>query len=287
MGAMRRFGPPITLLAALAGCGAAGPEIRLMPDPAEWRPAKVVVLVPTVAGGGVSTRALPGGPPAPTATEAIADVRAALVAVLAGCAAAPGVEPAGEFTRSETAGAVEKVARQYQDARQIDPALGVLAGAEWGGPEPAGSAGVLVVTVLKYGAEVDEDVSSMSKSVSTTVGTTDVGISSSAQRIVAYLNVHVRCALIRGHDGALIWDASARRRVKSANAGEGGLPGLLAQAMADLCLGWPWRPRPVEAAQEPGAVADGADVPKAPVPAAAPVAPAVPAPTPESARPAP
>lgn len=272
MGGMRRpwHGAGASVL-LLAGCGAAGPEVRLAPDPAEWVPARVLVLPATLAGGAVSTgKALPAGLTAPTQEAAAAAVRTSLIASLAGCATRCTVEPAPEFTRSDTADAAAKIARQYQDSRQTDPEAGKLAAAEWGGTTPETSPGVLLITVLKYGPEVDEDVSSMSKSVSTTVGTTDVGISSSAQRIVAYLNVQLRCALVRGYDGMLVWDASARRRVKSAAAGDAGLDGLLAQAVADLCQGWPWHPRAADA--EPEKEQDEPD--DAPVPAKPAVIPA-------------
>lgn len=261
-------------VALLAGCGAPGPEVRLSPDPAEWVPARVLVLPALLGAGAVQTgKVLPAGLTAPSPEAAAAGVRTALVASLAGCATRCTVEPAGEYTRSGTADAVGRISRQYLDSRQTDPEAGRLAAAEWDGGTPASSAGLLLITVLKYGPEVDEDVSSMSKSVSTTVGTTDVGISSSAQRIVAYLNVHVRCALIRGHDGALVWDASARRRVKSAAAGEAGLDGLLAQAVADLCQGWPWHPRPADADPDPETAADepSTSAPVVAVPAALPL----------------
>lgn len=247
-----------------------------MPDPAEWTPARVVVVPATLVAGAVTTgKTLPAGLTAPAPEAAAAEIRAALMASLATCATRFAVEPAGEFTRTGTAGAVAKLCRQYQDARQADPAAGRDAAAEFGGETPESAAGVLLITVLKYGPEVDEDVSSMSKSVSTTVGTTDVGISSSTQRIVAYLNVHFRCALVRGHDGVLVWDASARRRVKSAAAGEAGLPGLLAQAAADLCRAWPWRPRPVEGEADPEESTAPSGQPASAAPAAAGTTPAV------------
>jgi hypothetical protein len=219
---------------ALAGCGAGGPEVRATIDRAEWRPVRIVAPAPVMPGDAVPAGpALPGGLVRPTPEEAGMSVHDALCAGLA--ASATDITLTSSFSRSETAAAAARAARQYLEARSVDPA------AARGLAEEGGADAVLLIAVLRFGPESETEVSTQAKSVNTKVGTTDVGISSAATRVMIWFNAQFRCALVRVNDGAVIWDVGVRRREKPGLIREVSQASVLEDAVKTVCDAFPWK----------------------------------------------
>jgi hypothetical protein len=235
--------PGVAFVAMLAGCGGGGAEVRMAIDAAEWRPARIVLAIPAMPGDVIpAPGSLPSGVSRPTPESAAAAVGDALHAALA--ASATTIVLAAAFTRSETAEAADRAARQYLETRAVEPAAGhALA-------EDGGADAVLLTAVLRYGPEAETEVSTQAQSVNTTVGTTAVGISSAATRVVVWYNVQVRCALVRVSDGFVVWDAGVRVRRKPTFLSETSQASVLEDAIRDLCRSYPWR-RPDEEAATP------------------------------------
>ena len=61
----------VPALSGLAGCGPAGPEVRLAPEAIGWSPVRVALLAPAVKGDATGTlKSLPEGMTMPTREEA-------------------------------------------------------------------------------------------------------------------------------------------------------------------------------------------------------------------------
>jgi len=218
----------------LAGCGASGAEVRATVDPAEWRPARIVIVTPVVPGDAIPpSGTLPAGVTRPTTEEAGTAVFEALRGGLA--ASATTIQILTAFTRSDAGAAAQRAARQYRETRTVDPAAGQSLA------EEGGADAVLLTAVIRYGPEAETEVSTQAGSVNTKVGTTDVGISSAATRVVVWYNAQIRCALVRVADGAVVWDAGVRRRVKPSVLREVSQASVLEEATRVLCRALPWR----------------------------------------------
>ncbi|MEK7476939.1 MAG: hypothetical protein AAB152_15050 [Candidatus Coatesbacteria bacterium] len=225
----------LTVLLALAGCGAGGAEVRAAISPAEWTPARIVMVAPAVPGDAIPpSGSLPAGITRPTPEEAGAAVYEALRAALS--ASATTIQVTGVFTRSGTAAAADRACRQYLETRSVDPSVGPTLA------EDGGADAVLLTAVIRYGPEAETEVSTQAASVNTKVGTTDVGISSAATRVMLWYNAHIRCALVRVKDGAVVWDAGVRRRQKPGVLREVSQASVLEDTIRTLCGSYPWKP---------------------------------------------
>jgi hypothetical protein len=225
----------LTVLVALAGCSAGGAEVRTAIDPAEWRPTRIVVVAPAMPGDVIPpSGTLPAGVTRPTPEEARAAVFEALQGALA--ASATTIQVTAAFTRSGTAAAADRACRQYLETRAVDPAVGPALA------EDGGADAVLLTALIRYGPEAETEVSTQAASVNTKVGTTDVGISSAATRVMLRYNAQVRCALVRVNDGAVVWDAGVRRREKPGVLREVSQASVLEDAIRTLCRSYPWKP---------------------------------------------
>ena len=189
-----------------AGCGPVGPEVRLSPDALSWKP-EVVAMLPAIAAGNVipGGGVLPEGVIRPNATDALAAVSGPLAAAFRERSEVKAVSLL--FTSTEAGQRAETAARQYLDSRAVDPSIAAKLGVD------TGAEAILLVAVLRYGPEV-ESIQQMSQNAKTTLGTSQVNISSTASRAILYYNVQFRCALIRCADGAILWDAGERKREK-------------------------------------------------------------------------
>lgn len=221
---------------ALAGCGASGPEVRTTSDPAEWTPTRMLVLPPAGGSGAIPPGTVfPEGVTATTLPEAIAATASALVEGLrlsaTGCQSAA-AEP---FSRTDTAGLLETVNKQYLDTRTIDPAAARALG------EALGADAYWLTAILRYGPEVDGDAQQVTKGVGTSVKTTDVGINVASSYIIVYYNAQIRTALVRSSDGAIMWDAASRQRERRGALRTVTQASVLRAAVDTLMQGFPWR----------------------------------------------
>lgn len=234
---MRHVIAPLAVCAlALAGCGMAGPEIRTTCDPTEWCPVRLLVLAPCVAAGAIPPgTTFPEGVTPVTLPEAIAATGSALVEGLRLTATAVESSLLVAFSRTETAALAEAVNRQYLDTRTLDPASARALG------EALGVEAYLVTAILRYGPEVDADAQQVSKGVGTSVKTTDVGINVAGTYIMVYYNAHVRTALVRSADGAVMWDAASRQRERRGALRTVTQASVLKAAVDTLMAGFPWR----------------------------------------------
>jgi hypothetical protein len=241
----------VLLALAAAGCGAAGPEVRVTADPLDWAPARVAVL-PAAAGTNCVPPAagLPPGVAPPDAASAPGVVLAAVRQALAGCATRMSIEPAPAPGTTGAAEAVDRLGRQYLDARDVDPRLVRAVGDALPGTEA-----LLLTALLRYGPEADTDVASSAQNVNTTVGAgnskTDLAISSAATHVSVWFAVQFRVCLVRCRDGALLWDVAERRKVKRSLLRDVTLESVLADAARDLCPAFPWRAEEAGPAQAP------------------------------------
>jgi hypothetical protein len=218
------------------GCATTGAEVRTTTDPTVWSPARIAILEPVAGPGAVlQPRTLPEGVVALDEAATLAAVRPAVRDALAASAPDLAFETPAGFSRAEGADLAARASRQYLDARTVEPTLGrELAAA-------TGADAVLVVAILKVGPEIEGDVQGIQRSVNTTVGTTSVGISSSASPVVVYLNAQIRCALLRGDDGRIAWDAGVRERRKRGLVRAWTLGEVIAEAATALGGAFPWR----------------------------------------------
>jgi len=220
-----------------AGCGPVGPEVRLSPDALSWKPAMVAML-PAIAAGNVipGGGTLPEGVTRPTAPEAMAAVSVPLAASFRDRSEVKVVQLL--FTASAAGQRAETAVRQYLDARAVDPAVTAKLGVD------TGAEAVLLVAVLRYGPEVD-DIQQMSQNAQTSVGASQVNISSTASRAILYYNIQFRCALIRCADGNILWDAGIRKREKRLAVLNITQASVLREAIDSLVDSFPYaRPRP-------------------------------------------
>ena len=220
------------------GCGPAGPEVRLSPDALTWRPGWIAALPVVVAGSAVpATATMPEGLVKPTGIDTAKQVSGALYASFAGRGEVPlrGVA----FTASASGKVAEKVLGQYLDTRAVDPALAMKLGAD------TGAEALLVVAVLRYGPEVEGDLQRISQGANTTLGTSQLAISTSVSRAVVYFNAQFRCAVVRCSDGAVLWDAAVRRREKRMTVLNVTQESVLREAAEQVVDTFPWaKPRP-------------------------------------------
>lgn len=248
---MRGWQAGVAALVA-AGCGAGGPEVRVTADPAEWAPARVAVLAPAAGPGLVPPAAgLPAGVTPPDAATAPAVVSAAIVRALAGCATRMTIEPAPAPSGTEIEAQVQRLGRQYLEARDVDPALARAVGAAFPGTDA-----LLLTSVLRYGPEADADVASSARNVNTTVGAgnskTDLAISSASTQVRVWFTAQFRCCLVRCRDGAMLWDLAQRKKVKRSLLKEVTLETVLAEATAELCGAFPWTEQAAAGTVSPG-----------------------------------
>lgn len=241
----------LALLAGLAaGCGPVGPEVRLSPDALAWRAQWVgayPVIVSTKAVP-ASTGALPEGVVKATTETAGKEVGDALLAALAARSEVPLQQVV--FTGSGSGSRASKLAEQYLSARTVDPGLAAKAGAD------TGAEAILLAAVLRYGPEVEGELQTMAKGANTTVGTSQVAISTSVSRAVTYFNVQFRCALVRTEDGAILWDASVRRRERRVSVMEITQESVLRESVTQVVDTFPWA-KPALPAARKGAPAGG------------------------------
>jgi len=226
------------LLAAVlvVGCEAAGPDVRMVPGAGEWIPARVLILPATAAGNAVPVaRALPDGLASPTASEAAGRTTEALERALKEGATLASVSRAESFSRTPTAALAGQIGRQYLESRTVDPQLvRSLAG-------ELDADAVLLTALLRYGPEVEGDVQQMQQSAQTKVGSSNLAISSATSRAVVYFNAHLRCALVRLSDGAVVWDAAIREHRKRSLIRETTQDVVIHDAVGKLLTAFPWR----------------------------------------------
>ena len=219
----------------ISGCAGGGAEVRVTADPSAWVPLHVAVLAPALAPSCIpSAQGLPEGLAPPTAGQARSAIAAALTAALAAGATMLEIREAPEASGTPSSVPREALAREYLEARTVDPATAQAAGAG------LGADAVLVIAAIEYGPQADPDASGVSRSVSTTVGTTDLGISSAATHVSVWFGASLRCALVRVSDGAVLWDAAARDRRKRSLIAQTSLESVLATAASALGAAFPW-----------------------------------------------
>lgn len=206
---------------ALGGCGPVGPTVRVASSFDSWVPENILLLPASVAPKAIlAVPKLPEGvAAASTAPEAAADTVRELLSAIRD----RGVPVVGDgdraFSRTSTASLAKRVVHQYASARAIDPDIARRLGEELVASEGFMGGGrridsVLVTILLRYGPEMDGDPQTVNQSVATKIGDSDVAISSATTLSFVRFNAHVRCALVRLSDGAVVWDASIRRRQK-------------------------------------------------------------------------
>jgi len=228
-----------------AGCGPVGPEVRLSPDALSWRPASVAML-PAIASGNVvpSGGTLPAGEVRPTAGDALNIVSSALAGSFRDRSEVKVVPLL--FSSTQAGMRAETASRQYLDARAVDPLVAVRLGTD------TGSDAILLTAVLRYGPEV-EDIQQVNQNANTKLGTNQVNISSTASRAVLYYNIQYRCALVRCADGAILWDASIRKREKHLAILNVTQDSVLRSAIGEVVDTFPYaRPRPEPIGGGPG-----------------------------------
>jgi len=147
--------------------------------------------------------------------------------------AAASSQPA--VSKTDIAGLIEEVSRQYLDARQIDPATAKALGAA------LGTDAYLLTAMLRYGPEVDGDAQQVSKGVGTSVKTTDLGINFASSYIIVYYNAQLRSALVRSADGMIVWDAASRQRERRGALRTVTQASVLKTAVETLMVGFPWK----------------------------------------------
>jgi len=164
-------------------------------------------------------------------------------ALLASCAARSQVSVrAVAFTGSASGSRAEKATGQYMDSRMIDPTLSAKVGAD------TGAEALMVIAVLRYGPEVEGGgVQSIKQGANTRVGASQMSISTSVARAVTWFNAQFRCALVRVSDGAVLWDASVRKRQKRVTLMNVTQESVLQEAVEEIVDTFPWaKPRPAE-----------------------------------------
>ncbi len=238
---MRRTG--LLLLGAAAavwGCGAVGPEVRLSPEASTWKPEQAVFLPAVLATDAVfKDQSLPEGVPRIAPDEVSGRVIGAVREALAARSSVRAFPLA--LTVTTTAAEAALLGRQYLEARAVDPALASRIGAA------VGSEALILTAVLRYGPEVEGGVQQMSQSARTQMGTSQVSISSSTTRAIVYYNSQFRCALVRCADGVIVWDAAVRRHQKKVAVLEVTQEGVLRESAEEMVDTFPWaRPRPRE-----------------------------------------
>ncbi len=220
---MRRMRIAVAVMATLAlgGCGPAGPTVRVASSFDGWVPESVMVLPASVASKAIlAVQKLPEGvAAAPTTSEAAADTVRELLSAIRDRGVSVVGSYSGAFSRTRTAFLGEKMVRQYASARAIDPDIARRLGEELIASEISVGTdhridSVLVTMLLRYGPEMDGNPQTVNQSVATKIGDSDLAISSATTRSFVRFNAHIRCALVRLSDGAVVWDASIRRRKK-------------------------------------------------------------------------
>lgn len=224
-----------SLLAAALGCGPAGPSVRVAPGSLEWKPAKVLVPPARVSGKALEVaRGLPADISRPADSEVSALAAGELAAAVNARSGPEAVVASPALADPGVSSRIEQLSRQYGESRTVDPRL--ASGLEDDIAEDA----VLLCAVLRYGPEAEGEPEQSSQRANPKIGETDIAISATTTRTVVYLNAHIRCALVRVSDGAIVWDASIRRREKRGLLADRTQESLLRDAVIALVSAFPY-----------------------------------------------